>query len=474
MKDSSAWKNSFLDQARLEGDARVDRLLSNHLAPWKDSLEDPSNQENFRKIQELMSEVKSLKTNADSISTNDSSTDLKSPIQIAFHRFLQEAGDLPDWADFKKIERVEELFKEQGVLFCVLLFCSSLPEVYVLPDVAAALYSTGNLEKATEDRIRTTATMVLTILLRGGLESPTGGGRPLILKARFVHGIVRHLLLRQNAEDFKRQWEKNQRPGAVPRIPLNRPPRGMYEAVLANGWDPNHDGIPCNQEELTYTLLTFSFVFLRSLRRLNIAWSPEDEEAYLHFWNVMGHILGIEKDMMAETMTEAEALFEKLQRRGREKQVRQDFREPLGQALMTVIEKSVSLDIFKKFIPVLCAYLTSPATAKDLGLEKRMQFLPRLLFAGFARSVLGFDRVAKKHPLARFSVARLILRIVGYQLLYKILNDQNQPLDLPSHIRQQVNKTMQDWSDDPTAPTWLNRVEDLFTTGGSWNNSIRY
>ncbi|MEB0178442.1 oxygenase MpaB family protein, partial [Undibacterium sp. CCC3.4] len=72
------------------------------------------------------------------------------------------------------------------------------------------------------------------------------------------------------------------------------------------------DGLPCNQEELAYTLLTFGYVFLRSLRTLGLGLAQEDELAYLHTWNVVGHILGIRRELMAETMEQAEALFNQM------------------------------------------------------------------------------------------------------------------------------------------------------------------
>jgi hypothetical protein len=41
-----------------------------------------------------------------------------------------------------------------------MLFCASLPECYVVPDLAAVLHATGQLEERAEHRIRTTGAMI--------------------------------------------------------------------------------------------------------------------------------------------------------------------------------------------------------------------------------------------------------------------------------------------------------------------------
>ena len=62
------------------------------------------------------------------------------------------------------------------MLSCTLLFCASLPECYVLPDLAEVLHTTGQLEQRTDWRIRSTAAMIFPVMMRGGLTTPAGGG----------------------------------------------------------------------------------------------------------------------------------------------------------------------------------------------------------------------------------------------------------------------------------------------------------
>ncbi|MCB2042404.1 MAG: DUF2236 domain-containing protein, partial [Rhodoferax sp.] len=65
-------------------------------------------------------------------------------------------------------------FYEYGPLSCILLFCASLPECYVLPDLATVLHRAGQLEQHTEYRIRSTAAMIFPVMMRGGLSDASG------------------------------------------------------------------------------------------------------------------------------------------------------------------------------------------------------------------------------------------------------------------------------------------------------------
>lgn len=67
----------------------------------------------------------------------------------ALQHYVQVAPVLPDWADPAKIQRAEALFMDYGAMSCALLFCSSLPECYVIPDLAGVLHESGQLEQRT-------------------------------------------------------------------------------------------------------------------------------------------------------------------------------------------------------------------------------------------------------------------------------------------------------------------------------------
>lgn len=340
---------------------------------------------------------------------------------------------------------------DMSMLSCTLLFCASLPECYVLPDLSAVLHAAGQLEQHTDYRIRSTAAMIFPVMLRGGLGSPQGGGVAQALKVRLIHATIRHLILRGAPPTADAAG-----PMALP--PLPPAGGGMAHTLYAHGWDSARDGLPCNQEQLAYTLLTFHYVFLRGLRRLGLGLPRADEEAYLHAWNVLGHLLGIERGLMAWTMEEAETRFADLQARGRLQARQPDPRPPLAAALMRAMEDQIPLRLLKPFPTLLTRRLCGRDAKDELGLDGRVSLLSRLLFrAGFGL-VRAFDTVVRLF-VPGFSITRMLTRAAGYRLVTRFLMDQTRPLRLPDALLGQVDDALGTWRRDSAAPDWLNRIE---------------
>lgn len=378
-------------------------------------------------------------------------------IAVALTEYARTGSLLPPWADRTKIARAEQLFFDYGPLSCILLFCASLPECYVVPDLADVLHASGQLEQHTDYRVRMTAAMIFPVMMRGGLTDDDGGGVAQILKVRLIHATIRNLILRGRPEDAR---------GPVAPLPAAGQPAHMHQTLFGHGWDVQAQGLPCNQEELAYTLLTFSYVFLRSLRQLDLALSRADEEAYLHCWNVVGHIIGIRRELMADTMVEAEALFAEMQARGLRNPPTPDVRPKLGQALIDAMAQSIKVPVLRHFPELMTARLCGPQ-AREVGVTGRAPLSARLLFGLTMGSASVIDRVMRTWS-PEFSVARLVTRVVGYHLLTTVLLDQTRPLRLPDHLLSRIDDTMATWGHDRKAPRWLNAVEDLLTIRGSW------
>jgi hypothetical protein len=249
----------------------------------------------------------------------------------------------------------------------------------------------------------------------------------------------------------------------------------MHQMLFAHGWNVPAEGLPCNQEELAYTLLTFSYVFLRSMRILNLAFSKEDEEAYLHAWNVAGHYLGIERELMVETMDEAAKLFDQMQARGRADWVAKttanpaapDPRPALGNALINAMSSVIPSSVFKAFPLLFTRYLCGKATSKDLGLNEQVSWPSLFAFCATILIARGIDAIGRKIKPG-FSITRLITRALGYQFMSKLLMDETKPLKLPNHVLTRVNAMMAGWGQDKQAGNWMNSIEDCFTTDGNW------
>lgn len=394
--------------------------------------------------------------------------------------YIAAARVLPEWANAAHISRAETIFIEHGVLSCLLLFCASLPECYVVPDLSDVLHAAGQLENHTQHRIRSTAAMIFPVMMRGGLTSPEGAGVAQVLKVRLIHAMIRNLILHGEPVSVVNALATNfdianDFTGVIaPLLRGDAPTRSdLFQTLFAHGWHLRRDALPCNQEELGYTLLTFNYIFLRGLRTLRLALTPEDEAAYLHTWNVMAHVLGVEHSLMPATMTEAEKLFCEMQARGRADSAKRptadDPRPKLGQALMKCMEDVIPFAVFKGFPTLLTTRLCGREVAKDIGILSRSTVtIPSRILFTLIMFIVGFIDGVMRLLMPQFSLSRMLSRAMGYHLICKLMLDQTRPLKLPRHLENQMNGLISGWSNDPKAAAWVNTIEDWFTTRGDW------
>jgi hypothetical protein len=132
--------------------------------------------------------------------------------------------------------------------------------------------------------------MVVDVMAPGGL-AVGGPGYTDARRVRLMHAGVRHLI----ASD----------PLVVKTCdPAERAPHWCAD------W-----GEPINQEDLLGTLMTFTRVIFESMTKLGVDLDASDAEAYLHAWNVVGHLLGIRPDLLPIDMASAVELTDAIRRR---------------------------------------------------------------------------------------------------------------------------------------------------------------
>ena len=446
--------DAFWDRMGREADPLADRTVAAIVGPWSDvaGAMDPG----MARLGQATRLMAGWTTNA-SLTSWTAGPGTDPAVAAALRAYLDAGSGLPDWSRPADIERAEDVFMEYGPLSCTLLFCASLPQCYVLPHLAEVLHIAGQLEAHTEHRIRQTAAMVFPLMMKGGLASAAGGGVAQVLKVRLIHATVRHLILRGAPQDASGRIEPQAGAGSA----------NLHRALVSHGWDVERQGLPCSQLELAYTLLTFGYVFLKGMRDLGTPLSPQQEIAYLHAWNVAGHVLGIRDDLMAHTMEEAAAMFDRIQAMARDQQPSPDDRPGLGRALMDTMARAIRLPVVRHLPVPLTRWLIGADTARRIGTNERIGLAAWLLFrVGFAlvRVADGIVRLA----VPRFSLARMFTRVIGYHLLKRLLLDQTRRLGLPQELLQPLHDTVGAWHEDAKAPRWVNRLEDRLTTVGAW------
>jgi ER-bound oxygenase mpaB/B'/Rubber oxygenase, catalytic domain len=312
--------------------------------------------------------------------------------------YLAQSLPLPEWADTAKIERAQELFKEWGVLITLCLFCASLPASYAAANGVKVLYTTARLDTDARRRVMETGQFLMDVLDVGGLGEE-GKGRRVIQRVRLMHAAVRHLIKARN----------DQAPGF---------------------WHPEW-GKPINQEDLAGSLLTFSYVVAQPLPRLGARLSAEDVDAYIHLWNVIGHLLGLRDELLVRDVSDATALVDTIRRR-------QFGASPEGQeltrALLELLDELTPLHRFDDTIPPLIRHLIGDDTA-DLLLVPETHLGPLTRAADWGLEHF-FGEIER--DLAHDQVMSDMARPLGGALMHTIFalerGGERAPFAIPEHL----------------------------------------
>ena len=316
--------------------------------------------------------------------------------------YLLETLPLPEWADADKIKRGQQLFETWGVQIAICLFCASLPSSYAAANGVKALYLTARLDTDARRRVMETGQFLIDVLTVGGLDEH-GKGRRTIQRVRLMHAAVRHLIKARNE-------------------------------LTPGMWHPDW-GTPINQEDLAGTLLSFSYVVADPLRRLGVRVGAKDVDAYLHLWNVIGHLLGVRDELLVSDTADAAALVDSIERR-------QFKASPEGQeltgALVNLLDELTPLHRLDETIPPLIRHLIGEETADLLCVPKSdlADDLGRLarIANWFYVQVLG--RVERGLP--RYQLMSRLARPFGRDLLdalFRLERGGERPsFDIPDHL----------------------------------------
>ena len=237
------------------------------------------------------------------------------------HDFAVRSADPPAWADPALVEAGQKFFYDNGFGATVLLVCASLPECYVMQNGIHVLGLTRYLKDRPGLRILETSQMVRDAMLPGGL-APGAKGILAVQKVRLLHAAVRHLILTTAAGDG----------------------HDMGKVYGEARWNPEW-GHPICQEDMAYTLQTFAYVVLRGLKTMDAAFTSAEADAFLHCWNVVGHVLGVDRSLLPEPepgdggpsrFTRAEMLYEAIHAR---QAGRTDDGVAITRALVEFVEK---------------------------------------------------------------------------------------------------------------------------------------
>lgn len=274
-----------LRRLRTEGDPETDKLVQ--------QLRDEG------KIPELNVLLRTLGSRHDLHSCED----LRQTIRFAIpnvdaakrlNAWIDDQLTLPADVDLEKLRRAARVFEEHGPVIGLLLVTASLVHSYAAPVGATTLSLTYRLEHDVKRRIGETAQFVLANMDPDGFDPVRGMALPTILKVRLLHAAIRCAIKEFAAE---KSWGQVLRERVAEQVP----PSELQRVVSL-------DEVPLPREDQLGALMSFSFIVLKGLKRLGVDLEPEEEDAYLYHWCLVGRKLGIPASLLPTNVEQAKEL----------------------------------------------------------------------------------------------------------------------------------------------------------------------
>jgi hypothetical protein len=249
--------------------------------------------------------------------------------------FLCNEDRLPDWADSNKMNQASALFRANGNEFLFMLGIVSLPYCYAAAKGAISLYHTEKIRKNTEKRLLDTTSFIIEIMKEGAF-SGSGNGFLAVKLVRLRHAIARYHLCK------------------VPQV-----------SAL--------EEMPINQEDMAGTNLAFSYVALKAMPAIGVKFSVDTQNAYLHYWSVIGYLMGLNIELLPNDLRSAFWLEKRIAQR-QFKPSNEGFE--LTRQLVNHYKAQIPNKATTLLIDSLMRHLLGAEVAKIIGLRSNTFFNP--------------------------------------------------------------------------------------------------
>lgn len=355
--------NQYFNELRKRGDKEVDLLVKETLVPHKKFLHvGRQGYNHLLDIADIIAEAPELVLNSNTCVATELD---EYPEQLKNYFDPLEA---PDWVDEAKLSLSSELWRKDMLAIVSVLYAISLPACYLMKKGIPALYQTAKLSsrRYIYQRIYETGLMLDAVLGPNGLRivqdidhsvdahfeqaiklsDPDGqwekSGRTIARKAKSTgklnpHTLKKHIdsIMSCQQKPKRYLWGKGyitakkvrflhasmrfilMNPGKSPAKNTDLDQKSFAEAIsqIEKPYDFETLGVPVNQEDLAYTLLTFAYCIPNGLGKWGIKWNAEEKQAFLHTWKIIGYTLGIQENLLTDDWEEAERLFNVIQKR---------------------------------------------------------------------------------------------------------------------------------------------------------------
>lgn len=184
--------------------------------------------------------------------------------------YLKESTKLPDWADRGKLRRAADFNRRKDIyLFFIYGLGGGIMSTVIPREAKSVYWSKGGADM--QDRAAKTFTFGYDL---SDIDAYEGTGEFIVTsnKTRMVHAAVRHLL-----------------------------PQSPHWKAVAD------ESIPISNADILVTFHSTGTFAHKKMKEWGVVMSPEDEDAFLHSWQVALHYLGVKDEYIPATWDEAHA-----------------------------------------------------------------------------------------------------------------------------------------------------------------------
>ena len=202
---------------------------------------------------------------------------LENPTKInqspdVLHRFLASQLKQPAWLDQSQLELGAATCRRIGMFGNLVMRDMALMGGYQSSALNKPLIFTGALENGADRRLAETRKFWIDVTRPKALR-PENLGFKTSTHVRIMHSLIRRGIMKKE------------------------------------GWSNDDWGVPINQADMVITNLSFSIVFLLGLRSMGFYFSKKEAEAVLHLWRYVGHLLGIDANLLPVTEQQGRRLL---------------------------------------------------------------------------------------------------------------------------------------------------------------------
>ncbi len=281
----------------------------------------------------------------------------------AVQKFIGSQVIFPNFTDRQLFDAGIVFFWKHYQVISLLLGTYSLPYCYAGANGAQVLWISERIRHNTFQRLEETGAFVFGVMQERDWDNGVNFQR--VAKIRLLHAAIR------------------------------------WYTLSGGRWDDAW-GHPICQEDMAATNLSFSYIAIKGFRKLGISLSKEDEEAYLHLWNVIGYLLGVDPELLPTNMLEAFRIEKGIATR---QFTASEAGQGLTLALLRAIEKQIGSPSLQNLPAAQMRFFLGEETADMLAVPKvdwEERFVKLALSSPIVPKILSNQRPKNSPTLTKY------------------------------------------------------------------------